>query len=174
MEGKKVPVVIFKTRVRDNKLKKNPFRWKSVKSNKLFKQKCVVFSIPGAFTPTCSSKHVPDFEKKYNELKKLGIDEIYCISVNDAFVMHNWKKNLKIKKIKLLPDGNGQFTKKMGALVKKENLGFGERSWRYSMFIDNNKIIKVFAEPNMKNNYHRDPFSVSSVQNMINYLKSSK
>lgn len=171
MEGKKVPRVVFKSRIRDPKIKKNPYRWKSLKSNNLFNKKCVLFSIPGAFTPTCSSKHVPDFEKFYKKLKKLGIDEIYCVSVNDAFVMNNWKKKLKIKNVKLLPDGNGDFTTKMGALVKKNNLGFGNRSWRYSMLIDNGKIVKIFSEPNMKNNYHRDPFSVSSVHNMIKFIK---
>ena len=123
MEGRKVPKVLFRTRIRDNKVKKNPYRWKTLKSNKLFNSRCVVFSIPGAFTPTCSSKHVPDFEKYYKNLKKLGINEVYCVSVNDAFVMNNWKKKLKLKNVKLLPDGNAEFTKKMGALVKKKNLG---------------------------------------------------
>ena len=171
MEGTKIPNVIFKSRIRDNNLKKNPYRWKTLKGKNLFNKKCVIFSIPGAFTPTCSSKHVPDFEKKYNSLKKLGIDEVYCVSVNDAFVMNSWKKKLRIKNIKMLPDGNGIFTKKMGALVKKNNLGFGERSWRYSMLVNNGKIKKLFIEPHMKHNYHRDPFSVSSVQNMIKYLQ---
>lgn len=172
MEGHQIPHVIFKSRVRDTKIKKNPYRWKTLKSKDLFNKKCVIFSIPGAFTPTCSSKHVPDFEKHYKELTKMGIDEVYCVSVNDAFVMNNWKKKLKLKNVKLLPDGNGDFTKKMGALVKKNNMGFGDRSWRYSMLIDHGKIIKIFSEPNMKNNHRRDPFSVSSVHNMIKYIRS--
>ena len=175
MEGKKIPSVKLRTRVREatNKTKKNPYRWKTVDTDKMFRnKKIVVFSLPGAFTPTCSSKQLPDFEKKYRDLIKRGIDEVYCISVNDAFVMYNWKKKMKIKKVKLIPDGNGEFTEKMGALVKKNNLGFGNRSWRYSMLVDNGKIIKLFSEPNMGDNHKTDPFSVSSVHTMINYIDS--
>ena len=173
MEGKKVPRVKLRTRVRDRKIKKNPYRWKTVDTGNMFKnKKIVVFSLPGAFTPTCSSKHLPDFEKKYSELRKKGVDEVICMSVNDAFVMHNWKKKMNIKNVRLVPDGNGEFTEKMGALVKKNNLGFGDRSWRYSMFVDNGKIIKLFSEPNMGDNHKTDPFSVSSVHSMLNYIDS--
>lgn len=177
MEGKKVPCVNFKTRVRDIKLKnkKNPYKWKTLKSNKLFKnKKCVVFSLPGAFTPTCSNHQLPDYDKYYKKLKKKGIDDVYCLSVNDSFVMNNWKKSKKIKHIKMLPDGNAEFTKKMGALVKKKNLGFGNRSWRYSMLIDNGKIVKIFSEPNMSNNHQTDPFSKSDVHTMMKFLNSLK
>lgn len=174
MEGKGVPRVKLRTRVKDRKIKKNPYRWKTINTENMFRgKKVIVFSLPGAFTPTCSSKHLPDFEKKYKELKKRGVDEVYCFSVNDAFVIHNWKKNLKIKNIKLIPDGNGEFTEKMGALVKKNNLGFGDRSWRYSMLVDNGKIIKIFSEPNMGDNHKTDPFSVSSVHSMLNYIDSN-
>ena len=174
MEGKRVPRVKLRTRVKDRKIKKNPYRWKTINTENMFRsKKIIVFSLPGAFTPTCSSKHLPDFEKKYKELKKRGVDEVYCFSVNDAFVIHNWKKNLKIKNIKLIPDGNGEFTEKMGALVKKNNLGFGDRSWRYSMLVDNGKIIKIFSEPNMGDNHKTDPFSVSSVHSMLNYIDSN-
>ena len=173
MEGKKVPRVKLRTRVRDRKIKKNPYRWKTVDTGNMFKnKKIVVFSLPGAFTPTCSSKHLPDFEKKYSDLRKKGVDEVICMSVNDAFVMHNWKKKMNIKNVRLVPDGNGEFTEKMGALVKKNNLGFGDRSWRYSMFVDNGKIIKLFSEPNMGDNHKTDPFSVSSVHSMLNYIDS--
>jgi thioredoxin-dependent peroxiredoxin len=177
MEGRKVPKVKFRTRVRDPKLKnkKNPYKWKTLKSNSLFKdKKCVVFSLPGAFTPTCSNHQLPDYDKFYKKLKKKGVDDVYCLSVNDSFVMNNWKKNKKIKNIKMLPDGNAEFTKKMGALVKKNNLGFGDRSWRYSMLIDNGKIVKIFSEPNMSNNHKTDPFSKSDVHTMIHFLNSLK
>jgi thioredoxin-dependent peroxiredoxin len=174
MHGKKIPRVKLKTRVRDRTRKANPYRWKTVNTNNLFKnKKIVVFSLPGAFTPTCSSKHLPDFEKRYSDLKKRNIDDVYCLSVNDAFVMHNWKQKQKIKNIKIIPDGNGDFTRKMGALVKKNNLGFGDRSWRYSMLVDNGRIVKIFSEPNMSNNHETDPFSVSSVHNMINYIDNN-
>jgi thioredoxin-dependent peroxiredoxin len=173
LEGNTIPNIIFKTRIKDNAVTNgNPFKWRDVKSKELFKnKKCVVFSLPGAYTPTCSSKHLPGYDKKYNELKKY-VDEVYCASVNDAFVMYNWGKQLGIKNIKFLPDGSGLFTKKMGALVKKDNLGFGKRSWRYSMLVDNGKIIKIFSEPGKKDNCKKDPFKVSDVDTMLNYLQN--
>lgn len=172
-EGKKIPKVILKTRIRDTRLKgPNPFKWKNVNTHNLFKgKKIVVVCLPGAFTPICSSSHLPNYDRKYNKFKKLGIDEVYCLSVNDAFVMYNWGKKLNIKNVKLLPDGNGEFTKQMNALVKKNNLGFGNRSWRYSMYIDDCKIKKIFCENNMKHNYQYDPYKKSDVDTMLEYLK---
>lgn len=174
MTGKKAPCVKFRTRVRDSKLKgQNPYKWRTIHTKDLLKnKKTVIFSLPGAYTPTCSSKHLPDYEKHYGKLKKLGVDDVYCVSVNDAFVMNNWAKKLKVKNVKMLPDGNGEFTTKMNAMVKKENLGFGPRSWRYSAYVDNGKIIKVFEEPGMKANCRSDPFKCSDVQTMINYLEN--
>ncbi|MGZ8238962.1 MAG: redoxin family protein, partial [Methylobacter sp.] len=130
-----VPDVVFKTRVRDESVGgDNPFRWQDVSTDDIFKgKKVVVFSLPGAFTPTCSSQHLPGYDAKYQQLIDLGIDEVYCVSVNDAFVMYQWAKHLGIKHVKMLPDGNGDFTRALNMLVKKENLGFGSRSWRYSM-----------------------------------------
>ena len=171
--GSKVPNVIFRTRVRDNKLKgNNPFKWKDLSTNEIFNNKrVVVLALPGAYTPTCSSTHLPGYEKKYDEILKHNIDEVYVLSVNDAFVMYNWCKKLNIKKVKFLPDGNGEFTDKMGALVKKENLGFGKRSWRYSMVVRNGIIEKLFIEEGKRNNCPTDPFRVSDVDNMLKYLK---
>lgn len=105
-------------------------------------KKVVVFSLPGAFTPTCSSNHLPRYEELYDEFKALGVDEIVCVSVNDAFVMFKWGREIGAKNVFLLPDGNGEFTRKMGMLVDKSNLGFGLRSWRYSMFVNDCKIEK--------------------------------
>ena len=175
-EGASVPQVIFKTRVRDESVGgENPFRWQDLKTGDIFKGKnVVVFALPGAFTPTCSSTHAPGYEKNYKEFKKLGVDEVICLSVNDAFVMYQWAKNLKIKNVFMLPDGNGDFTKKMGMLVKKNNLGFGDRSWRYSMHVVNGKIKKMFVEKGMKDNFKNDPFEVSDADTMLAYLKSVK
>jgi thioredoxin-dependent peroxiredoxin len=169
----KVPNVVFKTRVRDESVGgPNPFRWQDRTSEEIFGGKrIVVFSLPGAFTPTCSSTHLPRYEELYEEFKGLGIDEIYCISVNDAFVMFQWGKNMGAEKVKLLPDGNGEFTRKMGMLVDKSNLGFGLRSWRYSMVVDDGKIEKVFAEPGHSDNCETDPFEVSDADTMLAYLK---
>jgi peroxiredoxin len=173
-EGKKVPQVTFKTRVRDESVAgPNPFRWQDLKTNDIFKgKKVVVFSLPGAFTPTCSSTHAPGYEKKHKEFKALGIDQVVCLSVNDAFVMFQWAKNLGIKNVFMLPDGNGEFTKKMGMLVKKNNLGFGDRSWRYSMYVEDGVIKKMFIEKGFSHNCKTDPFEVSDADTMLAYLKN--
>jgi peroxiredoxin len=169
-----VPDVTFKTRVRDESIGgDNPFRWQDVTSDDIFKGKNVVlFSLPGAFTPTCSSTHLPGYEANYDALKSLGVDEVYCLSVNDAFTMFQWSKNLGVNKVKMLPDGNGEFTRKMGMLVKKENLGFGDRSWRYSMHVVDGEIKQVFAEEGQMDNCPEDPFEHSDVDTMMTYLKS--
>lgn len=169
-----VPDLTLKTRVRDESVAgDNPFKWQDQKTGELFKgKKVVVFSLPGAFTPTCSSTHLPGYEEKYEELKALGVDDIYCISVNDAFVMYQWGLAQGVKNVKLLPDGSASFTKEMGMLVKKDDLGFGERSWRYSMFVDDGKIEKMFVEPGFQNDCPTDPFEVSDVDTMLKYLKS--
>ena len=168
-----VPKVVFKTRVRDESIGgDNPFRWQDVSSDDIFKGKSVVlFSLPGAFTPTCSSTHLPGYDAKYDELKAAGVDEVYCLSVNDAFTMFQWSKNLDVKNVKMLPDGNGDFTRMMGMLVKKENLGFGDRSWRYSMHVVDGEVKQVFAEAGMMDNCPEDPFECSDVDTMLNYLK---
>ena len=173
-EGKKVPNVVFKTRVRDPKVEgPNKFKWKNLTSKEVFKGKrVIILALPGAYTPTCSSTHLPGFEAHYDKIRNHGIDEVYVLSVNDAFVMFNWCKKLDIKKVKFLPDGNGDFTRKMGALVKKNNLGFGERSWRYSMVVNDGKIEKLFTEDGKMHNCPSDPFEVSDAKTMLKYLKS--
>ena len=168
-----VPNVVFKTRVRDESVEgPNPFRWQDVSSDDVFKgKKVVVFALPGAFTPTCSSTHLPGYEANYDEFKAAGIDEVYCLSVNDAFVMYQWGLHQNAEKVKLLPDGNGDFTRGMGMLVKKDNLGFGDRTWRYSMLVDDGEIVKVFSEPGKEDNCPTDPFEVSDADTMLNYVK---
>ncbi len=175
MENKLVPEVVFKTRVRDESVGgENPFRWQDRTSTELFAgKKVVLFALPGAFTPTCSSTHAPGYESSYEEFKALGIDSVICLSVNDAFVMFQWGKNLGIEKVFMLPDGNAEFTRLMGMLVKKENLGFGERSWRYSMFVEDGTIKKMFVEEGKGDNVEGDPFLVSDAQTMLTYLKES-
>lgn len=174
-EGDSVPNIMFKTRVRDESIGgENPYRWQDVSSQELFNKKnVIVFGLPGAFTPTCSSVHLPGFEKHYNDFKALGIDDIYCLSVNDAFVMKQWADKLGVTKVRMLPDGNAAFTRDMGMLVKKENLGFGERSWRYSMLVKNGIIKKLFIEPGLSDDFPDDPFEVSDADTMLAYLKKS-
>lgn len=169
-----VPQVIFKTRVRDESVEgENPFRWQDLSTDDLFKGKnVVVFSLPGAYTPTCSTTHAPGYEAKYDEIRALGVDEVVCLSVNDAFVMFNWKKHLGLEKIFMLPDGNGDFTRAMGMLVKKNNLGFGDRSWRYSMHVVDGVIQKMFIEEGFSDNCGTDPFLVSDAETMLTYLKN--
>lgn len=168
-----VPDVTFKTRVRDEAIGgENPFKWYDLTTDELFaNKKVVVFSLPGAFTPTCSTSHLPRYEALYQEFKALGVDEIVCISVNDAFVMYQWGLKQGRENVFLLPDGNGEFTRKMGMLVDKSNLGFGLRSWRYSMLVDNKTIKKAFIEPDFGDNCPTDPFEVSDADTMLSYLK---
>ncbi|MBI1998997.1 MAG: peroxiredoxin [Parcubacteria group bacterium] len=172
MENKRVPNVVFKTRVRDEKVKgPNPYRWQDATSNEIFSgKKIVLFALPGAFTPTCSSTHLPGYEKAYKKFKKLGVNEVICLSVNDAFVMFQWGKAQGVKNVLLLPDGSGLFTDKMGMLVKKDNLGFGKRSWRYSMYVEDSVIKKMFIEPGFRDDCPNDPFEVSDAGTMLKYL----
>lgn len=172
----RVPDVVFKTRVRDESVSgPNPFRWQDRTTQEIFGGKrVVVFSLPGAFTPTCSTSHLPRYEELYPELRSLGIDQVICISVNDAFVMFQWGKQQGAENVFLLPDGNGEFTRKMGMLVDKSNIGFGMRSWRYSMVVDDGKIEKIFIEPGFDDNCPSDPFEVSDADTMLGYLKQAK
>jgi peroxiredoxin len=171
--GRTVPDVTFRTRVRDESIDgPNPFRWQEVTSNDYFKGKRVIlFSLPGAFTPTCSTYQLPGFENNYEEFKKLGIDEIYCMSVNDAFVMNSWAKAQNINNVKVIPDGNGHFTGNLGMLVDKYNLGFGKRSWRYAAVINDGVIQAWFEEPGYCNECETDPYGESSPENLLKYLK---
>ncbi len=136
-------------------------------------KRVVIFSLPGAFTPTCSAYQLPGFEEKYEEFAALGIDAIYCVSVNDGFVMNAWGKALSVGKVKLIPDGNAYFTRSMGYLVGKSNLGFGNRSWRYAAVVDNGIIEKLFVEEGMRDNADTDPYEVSTPENVLEYVKEN-
>jgi peroxiredoxin len=142
-------------------------------SKELFDGKrVVIFSLPGAFTPTCSAYQLPGFEEKYDDFIGLGIDSIYCISVNDGFVMNAWAKDQCIEKVQLIPDGNAYFTRSMGQLVMKSNLGFGERSWRYAAVVDNGIIEKLFVEAGQRDNADTDPYEVTTPEVVFDYVKS--
>ena len=169
----KVPQITFKTRVRDESVEgSNPFRWQDVSSDEIFAGKRVVlFALPGAFTPTCSSTHLPGYEAHYEDFMQEGVDEVYCLSVNDAFTMFQWGRHLGVEKVKLLPDGCGHFSQGMGMLVSKDNLGFGLRSWRYSMLVEDGKIVKLFSEPGKQDECPTDPFEVSDAETMLNYIR---
>ena len=174
----KVPYTNFKTRIGDTDAVGGCTfiggEWKDKDTAEIFdNKKVVVFALPGAFTPTCSSQQLPGYEEKYDEIKALGIDEVYCLSVNDAFVMNAWFRDEKIEKVKPVGDGEGKFTTQMGMLVDKPKQGFGKRSWRYSAYIDNGQVMKMFVEEG-KNDMSDDddPFKVSDVDTMIGYLKA--
>jgi glutathione-dependent peroxiredoxin len=161
-EGQRVPAVTFRVR-QDNE-------WRSVATDELFDGKTVVlFSLPGAFTPTCSSTHLP----RYNELAPAfhanGVDAILCVSVNDTFVMNEWAKDQEAQNVVLIPDGNGEFTEGMGMLVDKSDLGFGKRSWRYSMLVRDGVVEKMFTEPEQPG----DPFEVSDADTMLAYINAN-
>jgi peroxiredoxin len=169
-----VPSVTFKMRVRDESIGgDNPYRWEETASETLFgNKKTLVFSLPGAFTPTCSTFQLPDFEKMYPSFQELGIDEIYCMSVNDAFVMNAWARTQNLVNVKVIPDGSGEFTRQMGMLVAKDNLGFGMRSWRYAVLVDNMTIQQKWVEPNKQDNAGEDPYGETSPQNILLTLRA--
>jgi glutathione-dependent peroxiredoxin len=158
-EGQKIPSVTFRVRKDD--------QWKDISSDSLFAGKTVVvFALPGAFTPTCSSTHLPGYNDLAPVFKENGVDDIVCLSVNDSFVMNEWAKYQEADQLTLIPDGNGEFSEKMGMLVDKTDLGFGKRSWRYSMLVKDGTIEKMFVEPNEPG----DPFKVSDAETMLNYI----
>ena len=158
-EGKNVPEVTFRTR--------REHEWVDVTSDDVFKGKTViVFSLPGAFTPTCSSTHVPRYNQLASTFRQHGVDDVVCISVNDAFVMNEWQLEQKADNLTFLPDGNGDFSSAMGMLVDKADLGFGKRSWRYSMLVKDGVIEKMFIEPDRPG----DPFEVSDADSMLAYI----
>lgn len=159
IEGQNVPQVTFRTR--------KEHEWVDVNSDDVFKGKTViVFSLPGAFTPTCSSTHVPRYNKLTPTFKQHGVDEVICVSVNDAFVMNEWRKEQNATNVTFMPDGNGDFSRGMDMLVPKTDLGFGERSWRYSMLVKDGVIVKQFIEPELPG----DPFEVSDADTMLEYI----
>lgn len=159
IEGQNVPTVTFPTRQND--------QWVNVTTDELFKGKTVVvFALPGAFTPTCSSTHLPRYNELADVLKENGVDDIVCISVNDTFVMNAWLADQEAENITVIPDGNGEFAEGMGMLVDKADLGFGKRTWRYSMLVKDGVIDKMFIEPNQPG----DPFEVSDADTMLNYV----
>jgi thioredoxin-dependent peroxiredoxin len=169
MISKSLPNVIFRTRVRDETIGgDNPFRWEDKTTADYFSGKRVIlFSLPGAFTPTCSTFQLPDFERLYGDFKQKGIDEIYCLSVNDAFVMNAWGKSQNLENVKLIPDGSGEFSRKMGMLVSKDNLGFGMRSWRYAAIVNDGIVEAWFEEPGYSDNCETDPYGESSPQTLF-------
>jgi glutaredoxin-like protein len=158
-EGKKIPEIKFKIQ-KDN-------QWAELSTKEMFdNKKVIVFGLPGAFTPTCTSAHLPRYEALYNTFKENGVDEVYCLSVNDTFVMNSWAENLDVRKVKMLPDGNGELSEAVGMLVDKSAIGFGKRSWRYAMIIENGEITKMFIEPEKAG----DPFEVSDADNVLDFI----
>ncbi len=157
--GNKVPNVSFE--IRENN------QWVTKTSDDFFKgKKVVLFALPGAFTPTCSSTHLPRYNEFYEDFKKAGVDDVVCLSVNDTFVMNSWQEDQKASKITMLPDGNGEFSEKLGFLVDKKDLGFGKRSWRYSMLVNDGTIEKMFIEKEVEG----DPFDTSNAETMLSHL----
>ena len=161
MTGKQVPSVTFHTQQQG--------KWVDVTTDELFKgKKVVLFALPGAFTPTCSSLHLPRYNELATEFAKLGVDDIVCVSVNDTFVMNAWAKDQDCSNVTVIPDGNGEFAEAMGRLIDDSAIGFGKRSWRYSMLVDDGKIVKIFDEP--QDSGSDDPYEVSDADTMIKYI----
>ena len=170
MIGQRIPDITFKTRVKD---KEGNFDWKDVTTCDYFKGKSVIlFSLPGAFTPTCSTYQLPNFEKKFAEFSLEGIDEIYCMSVNDAFVMNAWAKDQKLEYVKVIPDGSGRFTRGMGMLVRKDPEDFGYRSWRYAAHIEDCVVKKMWVEEGKMDDCPTDPYGATNPQEILEDLQN--
>ena len=177
MQGRRLPDITFKTRVRDDSIEgPNPFRWQDVTTADVFAGKrVVVFSLPGAFTPTCSNEQCPAFERYYDEFRALGVDEVVCITVNDAFVVYQWSRHLGVTRVKFLPDGSGNFTRRMGMLINKDHLGFGYRSWRYAMVVNDGVIEKWLEEPGINDvGSDDDPYTVTNPETILDYLRDHR
>lgn len=165
-----VPNVTFK--VRQRSVESGQFEWVYPTTDDYFKgKKVVVFSLPGAFTPTCSNNQVPAYDVLYDQFITAGIDEVYCISCNDTFVMNAWALDLRVKNVKFIPDGSCEFTAGMDMLVAKDNLGFGRRSWRYAMIVNDGVVEKMFAEPGKSDDCETDPYGETSPETVLSYLK---
>ncbi|CAM5454494.1 peroxiredoxin [Frigidibacter albus] len=173
--GAKLPDVTFRTRVRDEFIGgPNPYRWEELTTADYFAGKrAVLFALPGAFTPTCSTFQLPGFENGFAEFQAQGIDAIYCLSVNDAFVMNQWAKAQGLANVQVIPDGSGEFTRRVGMLVRKDNLGFGLRSWRYAAVINDGRVEAWFEEPGLCDNHGEDPYGVSSPESVLAWLRDS-
>ena len=167
-----IPSVVFKTRVRDESIGgDNPYHWQDVSTWDLFAgKKVVLFSLPGAFTPTCSTFQLPGFERIAPDLYAKGFDEIYCVSVNDSFVMNKWAKENNLEYVQVIPDGNAKFTEEMDMLVDKENLGFGRRSWRYACVVDNGQITDWFIEEGKEDNCPVDPYLYTNPEYILSHI----
>ena len=168
-----LPNVTFHLRERHPDVKEeNPFRWVLKSSEALFAGKTVIIvGVPGAFAPLCTANHIPRFEMLHDQFLAEGVDEIFCTAVNDAFVMRQWALSIDIDKVQMLPDGNGTFARRMGALVGKDNLGFGARSWRYALLAKDRQITMVFAEEGLRDDAMDDPFERSDADAMLAYLR---
>lgn len=177
MQCRPIPDVVLKVRVRDESIGgDNPYRWQDYHVRREWAGKrVVVFSVPGAFTPTCSNEQCPAFEELYDDLRAQDVDEVFCIAVNDAFVMFQWAKHLGVEKVKMLPDGSGEFTRRMGMLVRKDHLGFGMRSWRYAMIVDDLCITHWFEEPGINDTgADDDPYEASSPHHVLEALREQR
>ena len=173
--GKKLPEnIVFHVRHRDESIGgENPYKWKEITTADYFNNKRILlFSLPGAFTPTCSTYQLPGFEKHYDAIKEHGIDEIYCISVNDSFVMNKWAQDQHIRNVKVIADGSALFTNYMNMLVLKDNLSFGQRSWRYAAIINNGVVEKLWEEPGKMDNCLDDPYGETSPEKILQDIKN--
>lgn len=175
-EGMRVPETTFKKRVRDESIGgDNPFKWVDVTTEEIFSgNRVLVFALPGAYTPTCSTYQVPGFVQQHKAIKALGVDSIYVLSVNDTFVMRKWLLEHDCAgKIDFIPDGNAEFTKGMGMDLDMSVVGFGTRSRRYAMIVNDGVIEKMFAEPDATED-NPDPYGVSSPESVMEYLSGKE
>jgi peroxiredoxin len=174
--GFRLPDITFSTRVRDDSVGgPTPYRWERVATPDLFGgRRAVLIGLPGAFTPTCSTRQLPAFDEQAGAFREAGVDALYCVSVNDAFVMNCWSAQLGLKTIRMIPDGSGAFTRRLGMLVRKDNLGFGLRSWRYACVVEDSVVSAWFEEPGLRDDAEDDPYEASTPEAVLAWLNAPR
>ena len=177
MLGKQVPSVTLHCRVRDERYKPNPFRWAPRDSREAFGEgRVVVFSFPAAFSPTCSDTHLPSAEALMDDFEAEGVRAVYGMAVNDAFAMYQWGRHLGIERVRLMPDGNGDFTRRMGMLVSARPYGYGVRSWRYAFVAEDGVIAAWFEEPGIADDVDTDidPYGETAPEKVLAWLRENE
>ena len=169
----KVPDTTFHIRQETDQMP--GYEWRKLSSRDIFAgRRVIVFAVPGCYTPTCTSSHLPGYENAWSKIREYDVSDVYCISVNDSYTMNAWFKSQGIEHVKAIPDGSGEFTRKMGFLIDKSNQGMGMRSWRYSMVVNDGIVEYLFVEPGMADNSDEDPFVISDAETMLRYLEHAK
>ena len=174
--ARRLPSVTLHTRERDEGRQPNPFRWAPRDSLEIMgRGRVVVFSLPAAFSPTCSDRHLPAVDEAVSAFREAGADAVLAIAVNDAFTLFQWGRHLGVERVTLVPDGNGDFTRAMGMLVSRRHLGYGLRSWRHAFVADEGRVVAWFEEPGIEDDggTDDDPYDATRPERVLGWLRAN-